>query len=108
MSRYKSARSRACDVSKEVRDEVIERDKHKCIFCPSHNNITMAHYISRGAGGLGIKENIACVCIRCHHDLDHTRNRNAMLCTFKQYLNFHYPNFGDKNRVYDRRTWLKE
>lgn len=107
MSRYKSARSKACDVSKEVRQQVLERDHHRCIFCGNQNNLTMAHYISRASGGLGIVENIASVCITCHQALDHSTNRESMLLTFRQYLNYNHPDFLNVDRVYDRRQWLK-
>lgn len=105
---FKSARSNATNFDKETKVDMLRRDNYRCIFCKSSNGLTPAHYISRASGGLGILENGACVCVSCHQQLDQSSNRDAMLCTFKQYLNYHYPSFGDENRIYDRRIWLKE
>lgn len=60
-------RSQWCDVSKEVRRYVIERDK-KCIWCGAKKPLTMAHiFLSRAKGGKGSKENIVALCPKCHY-----------------------------------------
>lgn len=107
MSRYKSARSKSTNFSKQVKIDMLRRDKYRCIFCGTSEGLTPAHYISRASGGLGIIENGACVCVKCHQALDHSTNRESMLLTFKQYLNYHHPGFIDENRIFDRREWLK-
>lgn len=108
MAKYKSDRSNACDFDLETKKAMLKRDKEKCIFCPSRYNLTPAHYISRGSGGLGILENGACVCIVCHNRLDHSTERKYLLAQFKEYLDMLYPDFKDVDRIYDRRKdWYK-
>ena len=57
------------EISKKVRERIYQRDKY-CIYCGTWcgdgypRNI--AHFISRGAGGLGIEENLYLVCPNCH------------------------------------------
>ena len=98
----KSNRTKATDISSKVRKEIHERDKH-CIFCYTTSNPTVAHYISRAHGGLGCKENLALVCLRCHMLLDQSKHRQTMMEYFKKYLEDKYPGFKDEERKY--RKW---
>ena len=100
---YHSKRSKACDISSAVRREVQERDKI-CIFCGSPCALEIAHYISRGAGGLGIKENLTLACHTCHDLLDHSGLR-AYREWQKSYLDDLYPDFKDEDRRYHK--WKK-
>ena len=104
---FKSQRSKATNFSKEVKIDMLRRDGYRCIFCKSSTGLTPAHFISRGAGGMGIVENGACVCVECHMLLDQSINRKDMLKEFRVYLDFHYPEFTDDDRVFNRRKWLK-
>lgn len=68
---YKSKRSQATDIPKDVRDSVKERDGFRCVMCGSTARIELAHVIlSRSNGGLGVEENLACLCQRCHRIMD--------------------------------------
>lgn len=100
MTRYKSKRSNATNVTYETRVKIIERDNRNCIFCGTGHGLTAAHYISRGQGGLGIEQNVASVCMRCHQLLDHSTNRHVMLKRFRMYLDRFYPDFTDFDRTY--------
>jgi len=61
-------RSQWCDVSNEVRQYILKRDKGKCIICGGIYGLTMAHiFLSRAKGGKGCKENIATICKNCHY-----------------------------------------
>ena len=93
--------TKACAISKEVRQQVIDRDNGLCIFC-QREAVDIMHYISRGRLGLGIKENLACGCRSCHTMLDHSEHRNEMLMIFKKKLNRMYPMFTDERRVYKK------
>lgn len=65
-----SKRSKLCDISPSVRDLVMNRDKG-CVVCGSRSALTIAHvFINRSHGGLGVKENLCVLCIKCHHDYD--------------------------------------
>ena len=103
---FKSQRSKACDFSKETKIDMLRRDGYRCILCRASEGLTPAHYIARSSGGLGILENGACICIECHQSLDHSTSRQKLLEKFKAYLDKHYPDFTDKERIFNRRTWL--
>lgn len=93
--------TKACAISKEVRQQVIERDNGLCIFC-QREAVDIMHYISRGRLGLGIKENLACGCRQCHNMLDHSGARLLMLKLFKEKLDILYPEFTDEERKYKK------
>ena len=98
----KSKRSKATDISSTVRKEVIKRDSPRdvpqCIFCGSLYSITIAHYVSRASGGLGIEQNLACVCFVCHSKLDQSVYRKSMLVQFERYLKRLYQDW-DVNKL---------
>ena len=97
-----SKRSQWCDVSKELRKYIIERDK-ECIICGAKKSLTMAHiFLSRAKGGKGCKENIVALCNRCHYYiLDNPIGKNniqksqEILAKCYQYL------FDKENIVYN-------
>jgi len=62
--------SNATDITPKIRVEILERDKY-CVSCGSPSMLTIAHvFVNRSAGGLGIKENLAVLCMSCHHHYD--------------------------------------
>lgn len=97
-----SKASKACDISKKVKDEVWERDNHQCIICRSPFAHPNSHYIKRSAGGLGIPENIGTMCYSCHYDYDFTLNREAIKIKFKEYLQSKYPNWDEEKLIYKK------
>lgn len=99
---YKSKRSKACDISKKVKDAVWERDNHKCIVCGSVYAMPNAHYISRAKGGRGIEENVVTLCANCHHKTDNTADRYIMLDYIKNYLQSHYPDWSEEKLIYKK------
>lgn len=63
------------EFDKKTREDIYERDGFRCIYCNSARALGVAHiFISRAHGGLGVKENGALLCQRCHHDLDNGIN----------------------------------
>lgn len=100
-----SKRSKACDIPKEVRIEVYQRDKC-CIICSSIHNLTIAHFISRAKSGLGIKENLVALCILCHHEMDNGKNSLEIKEKVRAYLNNLYPEVTDEMRKYNK--WRNE
>lgn len=91
----KSKRTLATSISNEVRQRVRDRDKW-CIFCGQGQSLTVAHYIPRSGGGLGIEENLALACITCHQYLDFTVHRSQMMRHFQAHLKKHYPGWEKK------------
>jgi len=65
----KSERTKATDIPPKVRKEVLVRDKGFCIIC-GNPGFPNSHYIKKGQGGLGIPQNVVCMCLDCHHAYD--------------------------------------
>ena len=99
---YKSKRSRACDISKKVRDRVWERDGGKCIICGNHHAMPNSHYVRRSQGGLGIEENIVTMCLRCHSMWDGYIDREAMEAYIENYFKSHYPDWDREKLIYKK------
>lgn len=68
----KHKRTKATDITKEVRQTVALRDKGKCIYCGKYVPVACsnAHFIKRSQGGLGIPENVVTLCPECHYEED--------------------------------------
>ncbi len=94
-----SDRSKACAIGTQIRQKVVQRDRC-CIFCGTSQNLQIAHYIGRGAGGLGIEENLTLACLRCHMELDQGVNSKHMRLRQKIYLQKLYPDFNESDRRY--------
>ncbi len=98
----KSKRTLATEIKAKTRKEVIARDKNHCIFCGSHQMLTIAHYISRANGGKGIEQNLAVVCMPCHMRLDQSIYRKEMLLVYKRYLVSQYGDFDESSLKYKK------
>ena len=104
----KKKRTRALEITKDVKLRVWERDDHKCIFCgkPVEWNMADSHFKKRSHGGLGIEENIMTNCPECHHMFDDTKYRKLMMPRAEQYLRSKYPNWSDELISYKKRGEL--
>ena len=99
----KSKRSKACDISSKVRAEVRERDSDSCIFCGRWlASPQLAHYISRGRGGLGIARNLTCVCPKCHMELDQGSHTKEYEEIQKKYLQSCYSDWQEEELFYKK------
>jgi 5-methylcytosine-specific restriction endonuclease McrA len=99
---YKSKRSKACDITKKVKDKVWERDEHRCIICRSPYAMPNAHYIPRSKGGLGVEENIVTLCMQCHENYDHTTKRKEIGRYIEKYLKSQYPEWDREKLIYKK------
>lgn len=97
-----SKASKACDISPSVRREVRERDGGRCIICGSTNGIQIAHYISRGRLGLGIPQNLACMCHICHAEMDNGKHHIAYQNAFEKHLRENYSDWDEHDLVYTK------
>ena len=95
-----SKRTKATSISENAKVSVAHRDNYGCIFCRGVYGLTYAHYISRANGGLGIEQNLACVCMECHRKLDQSTERKAMLEVFERYLKRQYENWNVNDLKY--------
>ena len=113
-----SKRSKACEFPPKVRQQIIERDKGKCIFCEmgyeipeeftASRGLQIMHFVPRSQGGLGIPENGAVGCIYHHMLLDNGKDhREVMTDLFREYLKAHYKNWDNIKLIYDKWSFLK-
>lgn len=107
---YKSARSRATDISQKVKQRVWERDGGRCVVCGnSYNVMPNAHYIPRSRGGLGIEENIVTLCTeltpnKCHrrYDFGKKEEREMIHDIIKHYLQSQYEDWDEAKLIYKK------
>lgn len=85
-----SKRTKALNTTPAVRKEVYVRDNGRCILCGQRYNLQVAHYVSKGAGGLGIPENLVMLCVNCHLNYDQSKNRQDIGKLIYKYLNYFY------------------
>lgn len=97
----RSRRTKACDISNEVRKIVRERDNDACIFCHRYGS-QVAHFVGRAQGGLGIPENLVLACVECHHNMDQSDMRNAYKEIARDYLMSKYPNWKEEDLYYKK------
>ena len=100
---------RPTDISPSVRRIVQERDSFEgtpcCVKCGRSDGIQIAHYISRGRGGMGIPENLVCLCYECHmmadngSDIEKSREIRGYM---REYLKAYYPGWDEKSLVFRR------
>lgn len=95
--------TKACAISREVKERVWERDQGRCVVCGrSYGAFPNAHFIPRSAGGLGVEENIVTLCIPCHHAYDNSDRRNEIRETLRDYLKEQYFYWDEKNLYYHK------
>ena len=98
----KSKRAKACDITQKVKKIVWERDGECCIICGNPVAMPNSHYIRRSQGGLGIEENVATMCMNCHHIYDNGsgERQERIKEAFRDYLMSCYPGWNEDNLVY--------
>ena len=94
-------RTKALQISAKVKKIVYERDSGMCIFCKRRGD-PVAHFISRGQGGLGIEQNVICACADCHRMMDQTTNRDRMKDIAREYLKSKYPDWKEDDLYYKK------
>ena len=97
-----SKRSKACDISLKVRNEVMKRDKKQCIICGSNYGLQIAHFVSRARGGLGKPQNLGVMCVCCHHEMDNGKYHKLLQNQFREHLMAHYPDWEEKDLIYNK------
>ena len=95
-------RSKACSIILKVKKIIWERDNYCCVICGDSNSSPNAHLKSRAHGGLGIEENVATLCMKCHHDMDNGLKRKEYLDTLENYMRSIYENWDDIEREYKK------
>lgn len=106
----KSKRAKECNFNKDVRTEIMQRDKYQCLFCRLGKYGTstcdwiqdIMHYVNKSAGGLGIPQNGVLGC-RYHHQLLDNGNkgyRQEMLQYMREYLQSQYKDWREEDLYY--------
>lgn len=98
----KSKRTKACDISPAVRKEVVDRDNGMCIVCGTTQGIQIAHYVSRARNGLGVPQNLACLCYKCHFDYDNGKLHEEIKSLFKGHLKAKYERWDETELTYKK------
>lgn len=93
--------TKATGISKKVREEVLKRDNHHCIICGNHN-VQIAHYVSRARLGMGIAQNLVCLCLNCHYQFDNGSYHNEIKKAIKDYLRQNYPDWNENKLTYTK------
>lgn len=58
-------------IKRKLRDEILERDNHKCQICGATNRkLHVHHKIKRKNGGKTVSENLITLCPSCHGFVD--------------------------------------
>lgn len=95
-------RTKAVAIPPKIRQEVEERDGHRCVFCHSSECRGEAHYIGRAQGGLGIPKNLLTVCRECHRQLDNGQATQLYRQRARDYLMSIYPDWNEDDLVYNK------
>lgn len=101
----KSKRTKALDISPEVKEAVYERDGGRCVLCgrPGAPN---AHFVARSQGGLGIEENVVTLCIECHNRYDNGAFRAQTEAELEAYLRGLYPDWSREKLYYRKEEYI--
>lgn len=99
-----SKRAKACDIPIAVKKKVLVRDKGFCVVC-GQPGIPNSHYIKRSQGGLGIEQNVVCMCINCHNAYDNGKDKKKVKMIHdkvKKYLKRQYKDWKEDNLYYKK------
>lgn len=90
------------EIKEAVRERVYERDSYGwwpcCIYCGSSSAIEIHHYVERSRGGMGIEENLVCLCPRCHQRLHSGEKEIKIFC--ESYLSEHYEGWSEDKLIF--------
>lgn len=62
----KSEASRRARVSPALRQEIFDRDGHRCQHCGSAESLTIDHIVPTSLGGDSAPENLQVLCLSCN------------------------------------------
>jgi 5-methylcytosine-specific restriction enzyme A len=57
------------DKYKQLRMQVLARDRWQCQYCGTRNNLEVHHQLSRARGGSDQPKNLITLCSKCHANL---------------------------------------
>ena len=103
-ARWKMSMRTFTSITAKVRLDVYDRDSIQgtpcCIYCGSPYHIEIAHYIERSRGGMGIPQNLVCLCTECHRK---QHNGDKDIEDFmRKYLMCLYDTWSESDLIYDK------
>lgn len=101
----KSKRTKALDISPEVKKAVYERDGGRCVLC-GRTGFPNAHFIPRSQSGRGIEENVVTLCIECHNRYDNGAFRAQTEAELEAYLRGLYPDWSREKLYYRKEEYI--
>ena len=106
----KSRRAKATSISKDVKRQVWERDRGRCLMCHKtvREECACCHIIPRSHGGLGVVKNIITLCPECHRKYDTSSDRQQMSLEFTRYIEEKYGSVEKSEVVYDKWSFLND
>lgn len=99
-----SKRAKACDIPIAVKKKVFIRDEGFCVVC-GRAGIPNSHYIKRSDGGLGIEQNVVCLCVECHNAYDNGKDEKKVKMIHdkvKKYLKRQYKDWKEEDLYYKK------
>lgn len=100
----KSARTKATEIPRWVKEIVNERDGGICVICQTEIGLPEAHYIRRSQGGMGIPKNVFCAGRECHRRFD--EGDISARAIVREHFMKHYPDWSENDLIYQR--WPEE
>lgn len=76
------------EMSRKLRDQIVERDNSQCYICSSRTNLHVHHIIRRSYGGGHDPDNLITLCSGCHRTIDSCDTETAIKrCVKRAILN---------------------
>ena len=95
------------EITPKVRERVLRRDSYDdhpcCQYCGSPYNIEVHHLVERSRGGMGIEQNLICLCTRCHQRLHSGEREIKVFC--EDYLHNLYPDYTERDLIYRKEDY---
>ena len=67
------------DEYKRLSNAVLHRDKYKCRFCKTRNNLHVHHIVYRSQGGDDVDSNLCVLCDHCHDGIHRPNPSNGAM-----------------------------
>lgn len=98
--------TKATQIPAHVKEAVNIRDRGTCVVC-YRKGYPVAHVVRRSQGGMGIEQNIVCLCADCHRKFDEGKRqeREAAYVAIVSHLKGFYPSWNRDDMIFKRWTY---
>lgn len=93
----------ATSISASVKKAVAIRDRETCVLC-GRQGYPNAHVVRRSQLGMGIEQNIVCLCPDCHRRFDEGKpeERERAYVRIVAHLKGFYPDWNREDMIYKK------